>query len=200
MVEQKISICCNIKDFFNELLNNAILHQNVVLSENTKKYITELLSNNMNPENLIKKNDNNPYPETPLAILFQQATMEEASTKIKMFKFIGDYSLYIGGYFSESLNRKIIDVDYYISMGSNAYNNLSGLSASGDNKEIFAELYDKFLKVVELITEISFTTNSSTSNDLIRLYDRWLKTGNTILEQKLNERGIVTSEKTLKVA
>ena len=35
-------------------------------------------------------------------------------------KQIGDVSLFISGFFSDSLRRKLVDVDYYVSIGGGA--------------------------------------------------------------------------------
>ena len=105
------------------------------------------------------------------------------------FRFVGDYSLYVAGYFSESLNRKLVDVDYYIDIGRSAYQSLANVARSQVRQEIFSGLHQKFPSLVEVLTEISFHTNSTTAEDLIRLYDRWLKTGSSVLEKKTDGKG-----------
>jgi len=34
---------------------------------------------------------------------------------------LGDTALFIAGVFADSLNRKLVDVDYYVAMGGTAY-------------------------------------------------------------------------------
>ena len=38
---------------------------------------------------------------------------------------LGDVSLFIAGFFARSFARKLIDVDYHIAMGGNAYSSLA---------------------------------------------------------------------------
>ena len=196
----KIDICASSEQYFKALIEGAINNQKVIFSDIVKYYIIEWLVKNISPEYLLKTNDNNPYAETPLAIVLQQSVFENNSEQRKMLRFVGDYSLYVAGFFSESLNKKIIDIDYYINIGSVAFSNLSVISITEQKQELFSEMYNKFNKLVEVLTEVSFETCATTDSDLIRLYDRWLKTGSLVLKKILMDKGIVVSEEKLKIA
>src|SRR5687768_7609624 len=65
----------------------------------------------------------------PLATLFLQSQSPNVADtdKVKMLKKLGDTSLYISGFFGDSLNRKVVDLEYYRQMGSIAYRTLSGV-------------------------------------------------------------------------
>ena len=39
-------------------------------------------------------------------------------------RYLGDFSLFTSGFFSDSLSRRAVDVDYYVSMGEFAYGSL----------------------------------------------------------------------------
>ena len=55
---------------------------------------------------------------------------------------LGDSALCVSGFFADSLNRKIVDVDYYINMGGGACTALSPRSSNRrDVAEVFSELY-----------------------------------------------------------
>ncbi|MEI6079184.1 MAG: hypothetical protein WCQ53_00910 [bacterium] len=187
----QLTLVKNPEFFFSELVDTAIKNQQVQLSDHAKIYIINLLSRN------IKSNDA-PYLDVPLSIIFQQSFIEPLRQRRPMLKYVGDYSLYIGGYFSESLNRKIIDVGYYLSVGAQAFSNLSNIAESSQNSSLYSEIFKKFSNLMDILTEVSFETHISRAEDLIRLYDRWLKTGSSILERKLIEKGIITSDKKLR--
>ena len=56
---------------------------------------------------------------------------------------------------------------------------------------VFAELADKFVEFVDVLTEVSERTSCASNVDLLRLYEKWLKTGSPRSGQLLVERGVV---------
>jgi hypothetical protein len=56
---------------------------------------------------------------------------------------------------------------------------------------VFAELGDKFVGFVDVLSEVSERTACSSNGDLLRLYEKWLKTGSRRAGQLLVERGVV---------
>ena len=109
-------------------------------------------------------------------------------------------SLFVSGFFSDSLNRKIVDLDYYVSIGGYAYTALSRVE-SDTFSPVFAELADKFVGFVDVLSEVSERTLCASNADLLRIYERWLRTGSNRSGQLLSERGVVpnASLKSLRV-
>jgi hypothetical protein len=103
---------------------------------------------------------------------------------------VGDQSLFISGFFSDSLNRSLVDVDYYIHLGGYAYRSLA---RRGDNTlgDVFDELSDKFANFVDVLGEVSERTSLSSNADVLRLYEKWLRTGSRRSGDLLASRGIV---------
>jgi hypothetical protein len=116
-------------------------------------------------------------------------------------KEIGDVALFVSGFFSDSLTRKLVDVDYYVSIGGCAYNTLSRVEADEAFSPVFAELGEKFVGFVDVLAEVSERTSCSSNADLLLLYEKWLKTGSRRSGQLLVERGVVpnASVKTTRV-
>jgi hypothetical protein len=56
---------------------------------------------------------------------------------------------------------------------------------------VFAELADKFVDFVDVLSEVSERSSCASNTDLLRLYERWLKTGSPHSGQLLVERGVV---------
>ena len=73
-------------------------------------------------------------------------------------------------------SRKLVDVDYYVSIGGFAYNALSR-HETDTFSPVFAELADKFVGFVDVLSEVSERTSCASNADLLRLYEKWLKTG-----------------------
>ena len=105
-------------------------------------------------------------------------------------KEIGDVSLFVSGFFSDSLKRKLVDVDYYATIGGFAYSALSRYE-SDTFSPVFAELAENFAAFVDVLTEVSERTSCTSNSDLLRLYEKWLKTGSPRSGQLLVEQGVV---------
>jgi hypothetical protein len=103
---------------------------------------------------------------------------------------LGDFSLFMSGFFSDSLRRRTVDVDYYVSMGEYAYGSLSRIDED-TFAEVFAELARKFVGYMDVLADVSERTAVTSSGDLLRLYEKWLRTGSSRAGKKLVDRGIV---------
>src|SRR5579862_5627241 len=57
----------------------------------------------------------------PLALKLAAAADETPRERRRSLREIGDTSLYLSGFWSESLTDKLVDVDYYIELGGSAY-------------------------------------------------------------------------------
>ena len=84
----------------------------------------------------------------------------------------------------------MVDVDYYVTIGGYAYNALSRVE-SDTFSTVFAELGEKFVAFVDVLAEVSERTSCVSNADLLRLYEKWLKTGSPRSGQLLVERGVV---------
>lgn len=107
-------------------------------------------------------------------------------------KHVGDVSLFVSGFFSDSLRRSLVDLDYYISLGGYAYGSL-GTSADVLSP-IFCELSEKFVGFVDVLAEVSERTSLTRDADLLRLYERWVRTGSRRNGDLLAEKGIVPTD------
>jgi hypothetical protein len=103
---------------------------------------------------------------------------------------LGDFSLFVSGFFSDSFQRKLVDVDYYVSMGEYAYGSLSRHDEDAFC-EVFSELAQKFVGFTDVLADISERTALPRHTDALRLYEKWLRTGSERDGQKLVERGIL---------
>ena len=172
-------------EYFKELVDGAIEHQRLHATELAADYVVQMLAAFAERPAPDGRAD-----ETPLAIRLAEA-LDSAGVKQRVgLKQVGDVSLFISGFFSDSLKRKLVDVDYYASIGGYAYQALSRVESDAVSA-VFAELADKFLGFVDVLTEVSERTQCASNADLLRLYERWLKTGSPRSGQLLVERGVV---------
>jgi hypothetical protein len=169
-------------EYFKDLVDRALTHQGVATQELTSYYVVQLLAGFLQqPENL---------DDGPLSVRLVQALESGGMRQRASLKQIGDLSLFIAGFFSESLNRKMVDVDYYATIGGRAYHALSRVETDTFSP-VFAELGSKFVDFVDVLSEVSERTSCATNVDLLRLYEKWIKTGSRRSGQLLVERGVV---------
>ncbi|MBI4486696.1 MAG: hypothetical protein HY655_11860, partial [Acidobacteria bacterium] len=89
-----------------------------------------------------------------------------------------------------SLRRKLVDVDYYAAIGGYAYSTLSRYETDTFSP-VFAELSENFASFVDVLSEVSERSCCASNTDLLRLYEKWVKTGSRRGGQLLVERGVV---------
>jgi hypothetical protein len=172
-------------EYFKELVDKALTHQGLATQELTAFYVVQLLASFLQRPVAGAAED-----QMPLAVRLAQALESGGMRKRESLREIGDVSLFISGFFSDSLHRKLVDVDYYVSIGGCAYNALSRVETDTFSS-VFAELGEKFVGFVDVLSEISERTSCASNADLLRLYEKWLKTGSRRSGQLLVERGVV---------
>ena len=172
-------------EYFRELVEGALTHQRFATQQLTAFYVVQLLASFAERPAATDQDDN-----APLALQLAQALESGGMQRRVSLKQIGDLSLFTSGFFSDSLRTKLVDVDYYVSIGGWAYSALSRIE-SDTFAPVFAELGAKFVGFVDVLSEVSERTSCSSNVDLLRLYERWLKTGSPRSGQLLVERGVV---------
>ena len=104
-------------EYFKELVEAAIAHQGLAAREMTSFYLVKLLAGYAYAEN--------GADQEPLGVRFALALQAAGPLQRDGLRRVGDLSLFISGYFSDSLTRSLVDVDYYIALGERAYGSLA---------------------------------------------------------------------------
>lgn len=177
-------------EYFKELVDEALARQRVAAGELTAFYVVHLLASFVHRPDRSRSEGGWPNDAEPLAFRLVQALESGGLRQRSSLREIGDLSLFVSGFFSDSLNRKLVDVDYYVAIGGHAYNALSRQEAD-HLAPVFAELGEKFVGFVDVLSEVSERTFCASNADLLRLYEKWLKTGSRRSGQLLVERGVV---------
>lgn len=174
-------------EFFRDLVQDAMAHQHVDAPESTSYYVVHLLSSFARPGS---GHAGMPGDETPLAVRLGEALETGGHRQRAILREIGDASLFLSGFFPDRLRRALVDVDYYAALGGFAYGSLGQ-----DDREalapVFVELSTRFLTFVDVLSEVSTRSALSTPTDLLRLYERWLRTGSRHAGRLLVEQGVV---------
>ena len=184
----------SIREFFRDLLQRAIANQRAQVQPFTELYLVNLLHEFLISEALYVQSDDGTWQQKPLAFLLKEALEEAGPTRVHLLKRLGDTSLFVSGFFPDSLARRssLVDVDYYIAMGGRAYDAVGVL---GGHRDLWSELSSQFGLLVDLLNEVSERTQASTNAGLVRLYERWKKTGSERLASLLAGQGVTLSLK-----
>ena len=173
-------------EFFKGHIESALARQQLRATGLTSYYLVDLLCRFTRPDTRIPFNDDH---DEPLALRLRRALESGGMEQRVRLRNLGDFSLFMSGFFSDSLRRQAVDVDYYVSMGGYAYASLARRDEDAFG-EVYAELGRKFVPFMGVLTDISERTGQTSSRDVLRLYERWLRTGSTRAGQQLVERGI----------
>ena len=171
-------------EYFKELVETAMERQRLAVLDLTSFYLVNLLTGFVHFDRSATPS------EEPLGIRLARALQTGGSRQRDSLREVGDLSLFISGFFADSLNRSLVDIDYYIQLGECAYGSLArhGDPAFGD---VFDELAAKFSACVDVLGEVSERSALSSNSDVLRLYEKWLRTRSRRSGDLLVERGIV---------
>lgn len=191
--ETALKLVSEPKEFFYELITEALAKLKVEARPETEFYLVNLLNQFVSADNLYARDASGHVKDEPLAVLLKDALETPASKNQRlMFRHVGDVSLYTAGYFQESLHRKAAPLDYYIEMGGQAYRLVAHREDESHVQTMYRELSEKFSAFVEVLSKVGEKTNFLTQNesDLLRLYEVWLKTKSERAAKALQEAGI----------
>ena len=172
-------------EYFRELVETALEHQHVTVRDLTSFYLVNLLAGFVHFDR-----SSAGAADEALGIRLARALQAGGSRQRDGLREVGDLSLFISGFFADSLTRSLVDVDYYIQLGECAYGSLArrGDPALGD---VFDELSGKFSKCVDVLSEVSERSALTSNSDVLRLYEKWMRTRSRRSGDILVERGIV---------
>jgi hypothetical protein len=167
-------------EYFKELVDDALARQRIAVGDLTSYYVVNLLIGFLRRP---------AHEDTPMALRLGEALDAAGLRQREILRQIGDESLFISGFFGDSLQRKLVDVDYYVSIGGTAYTALSRYEVDTFST-VFAELADNFVAFVDVLTDVSERASCSSNADLLRLYERWLRTGSRRSGERLVRCGV----------
>src|SRR5688572_7215719 len=167
-----------------DLVEAALQRQHLSAREGTSFYLVNLLTG------FVHGDRSAPGDEEPLGVRFVKALQEAGVRQRDELRQVGDLSLFISGFFADSLTRSLVDIDYYIQLGENAYGSLAR-RGDGTFGDVFDELSGKFPAFVEVLGEVSERSALTSNADLLRLYEKWLRTKSRRSGDLLASRGIV---------
>ncbi len=158
-------------------------------------YVVNLLCHFARSDQFFQWDNDNGYELPPLALLYGEATQAiNLKHRVSALRRLGDIALFVSGIFSQSLARKPIGVDYYITMGGGAYawlsENLQTRQSVKLDHEVFRELSCRFSDYVNILDEFADNSGFRGNRDLISLYELWLKNNDARIADKIKRKGV----------
>jgi hypothetical protein len=173
-------------EFFKDHIESALARQRLHAAGLTSYYLVDLLCRFTRPASRIPFNDDS---DAPLALRLKHALDTGGMEQRARLRNLGDFALFMSGFYADSLRRASAGLDYYVSMGEFAYRRLAARDEDAFG-EVYGELGRKFVSFMDVLTEISERTGSRSATDVLRLYERWLQTGSSRAGQQLVQQGI----------
>ncbi len=175
-----VTLATSLDEFFHEAVVEAIQEVELEASEPASWYLVGLLGDMTRAR----------LTDEPLGVKLAQSAADPGE-RVRTLKEVGDTSLYVAGFFAESLSRSLVDVDYYVGLGQNAYGQLARSLGSGRSIcDVYGELSDNFPRFVDVLAEVRKRTDFATP-DVGKLYEIWLKTRDEWIEKKLRAMGVL---------
>ncbi len=182
-----IELSTDMGDFFEERVDASLGRRGCTASKGTRVYLVKLLTRftfNSSPEAVSE----------PLALRMADAMREEGPiVRHQKLRDLGDSALYVCGFFGESLGRRGVSRSYVVTMGGRAYGAAGGLPAPRGEEvgpRVFTELADGFGRYAQVLDDVRECTSLRTPQDIVRLYERWKRTGSPLLAERLRAEGV----------
>ena len=171
----------SIASFFDEVVEDALKDCGVDASESAARYLVGVLAE--------------PHIEPrPLALSLQEALVTNApAERFERLRLLGDAVLYGSGFFADFFAARGLDDKYVCSIGARAYSH-AGAMLRGDQTGLFDELAQRFEQFTHVLNEVADRTlahqQAPGAKNLVKLYERWLKTGSETMAEALVDQGI----------
>ena len=184
----------SLREFFRDAFHAASENQHLDIDEQAEAYVVNLLTMFSRAEALYEQTSEG-LRIKPLAHMLADALdAPSALARQRCLQRLGDVSLFVAGFFARSFARKLVDIDYHIAMGGNAYSSLADTMQRSNSGRcvagIYAELAQKFQRLVDALNEVSEMSYRHSDADLLRLYEIWLKTGSRRAHGLLKSLGV----------
>jgi hypothetical protein len=184
----------SLRDWFRDHLAEAETQQKIGLDEATREYVLQVLESFSGRDATITE-ELEDLSNEPISMQLMRAMQAPPGRRFQMMRHIGDYSLYLTGFFVDSISRTHNDEQYFVQIGSTAYRGAACALPRGESNP-FRTLYDglstRFGDLVGLLNDVSERCFRG-EQDVLRLYDRFAATGSRRLATRLAHLGVAVS-------
>ena len=194
-----ISLTGSVDGFFHEVVGDAMKARRIEASDVTRSYLVALLAD---------YSRQTPPMRGSLTLELDEALhIAVPAERFERLRTLGDAVLYASGFFHDHFEARGIDPRYVHGIGTRAYGTAANMLRSGSSTtsveeqalqiDVFGELaqrFDAFASVIEEIADLTLARSANTSassKGVLKVYERWLRTGSSTLAHALGEHGLV---------
>lgn len=154
----------SMKAYFREALDVAIRRSKIQVTESAQVYVVHLLNEFSRSEIAFAGADHG--QRLYMVQLMERALGADDGEAQRIFRHLGDISLYLLGFFQESTLQQIVSQSYYRDIGAQAYLHASSLARAhtAQTAAIFYELAERFDDMVIVIENIANYRSSKQDN------------------------------------
>lgn len=186
------SLFISSRDFFSEKVEEGLSKRNLKTYPAVQSYLVELLQFYLDSRNLYETETSEPGQPSTLAEMYLKANTSSNSVRSGLLKRLADKSLYISGFFGDSLQRKLVDIDYYAQLGGAAYGSLAESVKEDTLAIVYRVFSQRFIDFVDVLGYISQQSMVQSDTNILRLYENYLRTGSTLAKDRLLEMGVLS--------
>ena len=189
---RNLDLSASLETFFHDVVDDAMRKKHVAATEAAEYYLVSLLTDYAKPDARSCE-----ALERPLTLLLDEALHAPGQERFERLRVLGDGVLYVSGFFAPHLETRGVEVRYVTSLGARAYDSAGKMlrGASGDAApDLFFELAENFGQFAELLTAVAEKLSlaaTPSSVGILKMYERWLKTGSESLGSELLEHGVL---------
>jgi hypothetical protein len=187
----------DMTQFFGAIVSEAIRSQGYEATDAAETYVVALLADYAKPDPLSEE-----AISRPLALLLEDALSAVGHERFERLRTLGDGVLYVSGFFGDHLEQRGVQDRYVRTLGARAYDFAAqmlrrGTPAATDDagaSALFTELALNFRMFVDLVRNVADALQGSAAHSpaaVVRVYERWLRTGSAPLAEALAARGMV---------
>jgi hypothetical protein len=188
----------SVTGFFGEVVEDAMRTRHVDATNGATHYLVSLLAAYAHPDSRAGE-----ALERPLTLLLDEALRSpDRAERFERLRTLGDGVLYGCGFFGDHFEARGVDSKYLHALGTRAYGAASSMlrqTPDENGPDLFAELAQNFELFVDVVADVADATIAmgvASSRGLLKVYERWLRTGSERLASALTSRGVLPTRGT----
>ncbi len=174
----------NMQAYFQEALSQALSRSNSTLSQEAQAYLVHLLTDFARSDRVYA--GVNRGEEPVLVLLLERALESPPAEANRIFKQIGDSTLYLSGYFGEKTQASGVSNSYYMAMGEDAYYRL----AQNTRVAVYNELSNRFERLVFLLRQVSLHDRKASPEEILGWIEQYQQSKKPELQALLAINGV----------
>ncbi len=185
-------LCLSPSDYFLEMVDLGLQKRRIETIPAVRVYLVDILNYYLHASNLFDEipSEMNGRRFDTLAEQYLIASRSSPSERQSILKKLGDKALYMSGFFRDFLEGKMVAHEYYASIGGAAYSSLANCAQEELLTVVYKSFARRFSDFAEVLNFISQESMVQSDQSLLKLYDRYLRTGSASAQEKLVEMGI----------